>query len=137
MAEKLTPKQRAFADAYIECGNASEAIRRAGYSVKNANVKGTQILANPSISAYIAERMQPTEEKRIASADEVLRFFSAVMRGEVKDQFGLETSVDTRISAAKELMKRYNAIKNTDDRVDRVAEIMAKLDEEAKADAKR
>jgi len=27
----LTPKQRAFADFYIELGNATEAARRAGY----------------------------------------------------------------------------------------------------------
>lgn len=28
---KLTPKQKAFADYYIECGNATEAARKAGY----------------------------------------------------------------------------------------------------------
>ena len=134
MAENLTPKQKAFADAYIECGNASEAARRAGYK---QDVQGRENLRKPTICDYIAQRMAAQDASRVASADEVLRFFSAVMRGEVKDQFGLETSVDTRISAAKELMKRYNAIKNTDDRVDRVAEIMARLDEEAQDDAER
>jgi hypothetical protein len=34
-------------------------------------------------------------------------------------------------------MKRYNAAKNSDGRVDKVAEIMAKLDEEARADAEQ
>ena len=32
----LTPKQKAFADYYIECGNATEAYRKAGYK----NYKG-------------------------------------------------------------------------------------------------
>lgn len=109
MAEKLTPKQKAFADAYIECGNASEAARRVGYSAKNADVQGAQNLVKPSISAYIAQRMAAQDAARVASADEVLRFFSAVMRGEEKDQFGLDASLSDRLNAGKELLKRYDA----------------------------
>lgn len=107
---KLTPKQKAFAEAYIETGNASEAMRRAGYSEKNVNVTGSQNLANPSVSAYIKERMAELEAQRVASADEVMRFFSSVMRGEVKDQFGLDASLQDRLNAGKELMKRYAAV---------------------------
>ncbi len=109
MAEKLTPKQKAFADAYIECGNASEAARRAGYSEKNADVNGPRMLVNAGISAYISERMAAQDDKRVASADEVLRFFSAVLRGEEKDQFGLDASLADRLNAGKELLKRYDA----------------------------
>lgn len=107
---KLTPKQKAFADAYIETGNASESMRRAGYSEKNVNVTGSQNLANPSVSSYIKERMAELESQRVASADEVMRFFSSVMRGEVKDQFGLDASLQDRLNAGKELMKRYAAV---------------------------
>lgn len=109
MADKLTPKQKAFADAYIECGNKAEAARRAGYSNKHADATGARLSVNASISAYIAERMRPTEEKRIASADEVLLFLSGVTRGEIKDQFGLDASLSDRINAAKELLKRHDA----------------------------
>lgn len=113
MTEKLTPKQKAFADAYIECGNASEAARRAGYKSDTAAEMGSENLKKPHISAYIRERMQSTEEKRVASADEVLQFYSAVMRGEVKDQFGLDASLSDRINAGKELMKRHAAAENS------------------------
>lgn len=109
MAKELTPKQIAFAEAYIETGNASEAARRAGYSAKNADVQGAQNLAKPSISAYIARRTAAQDAARVASADEVLRFFSAVMRGEEKDQFGLDASLSDRLNAGKELLKRYDA----------------------------
>ena len=51
--------------------------------------------------------MKPTEEKRIASADDVLQFLSDVMAGRVKDQFGLDASLQDRIKAGQELMKRY------------------------------
>ena len=38
----LTPKQKAFADYFIECGNASEAARKAGYSLKTAGSIGAE-----------------------------------------------------------------------------------------------
>ena len=103
----LTPKQKAFAEAFIQTGNASEAARRAGYSAKNANNIGSENLAKPYISEYIAGRMAELEAARVASADEVMRFYSAVMRGEIKDQFGLEASLADRLNAGRELMKRY------------------------------
>lgn len=103
----LTVKQKAFADEYIKCGNATKAAKKAGYSEKTAEVIGYENLRKPEIAAYIAERMAKIDEERIASADEVLRFYSSVMRGEMSDQFGLEASLDTRIKAADSLMKRY------------------------------
>ena len=100
----LTPKQKAFADYYIGTGNASESARKAGY--KN-DVSGRENLRNPTVSAYIAERMGAHDEKRVASANEVLEFYTATMRGEVKDQFGLDPSLADRLKAADSLMKRY------------------------------
>ena len=101
----LSPKQKAYCDFYIECGNGVEAARKAGY--KNPKVSSMDNMQKPTCKAYIAARMQPTEEKRIASADEVLQFLTDVMQGKVKDQFGLDASLQDRTNAAKELMKRY------------------------------
>ena len=110
---KLTQKQKAFADAYIETGNASEAARRAGYSENYAGRNAGKVRKNTKVSAYIAERMRSQDEANVASADEVLRFFSSVMRGEVKDQFGLDAALSDRLNAGKELMKRYAAADNS------------------------
>lgn len=107
---KLTPKQKAFADYYIESGNATEAAKKAGYSQKTAYSIGQQNLNKLEVSTYIAERMKPTEEKRIATADEVMQFYTAVMMGEVKDQFGLEASLADRLKACDSLMKRFAAV---------------------------
>lgn len=109
----LTPKQKAFADYYIECGNATEAARKAGYKEESCRTIGCQNLTKRNISAYIAEHMQGQNEARVASADEVLQFFSSVMRGEVKDQFGLDAALSDRLNAGKELMKRYAAADNS------------------------
>lgn len=104
--KELTLKQKAFADYYIENGNAEESAVKAGYSPKFARGNAHKLVANSCISAYIAERMKPTEEKRIATGDEVMMFFTAVMNGEIKDAFGLDASLQDRLNAAKELAKR-------------------------------
>lgn len=103
---KLTPKQKAFADYYIETGNAEESAVRAGYSKKYARGNAHKLVAHSCISAYIAERTAPTEQKRIATGDEVMEFLTAVMRGEIKDAFDLPPSLADRKDAAKELAKR-------------------------------
>ena len=109
---KLNRRQKAFADFYLECGNATEAARKAGYSENTASVIGAQNLRKLNISEYIAERMQPIEKDRIASANEVLAFFTSVMRGEIMEQGGLDAALSDRLNAGKELMKRYDATKN-------------------------
>ena len=112
----LTPKQKAFADYFLQSGNVTEAARKAGYSEKTAAVIGNENLKKPNVSAYIAERQKQIDDSRIADAAEVQRFYSAVLRGEVKDQFGFEASLDTRMAAGRELMKRHERTEgqNTD-----------------------
>jgi phage terminase small subunit len=59
MAGGLTPKQEAFACAYIETGNASEAYRRAGYSPnmsdKTINEAACRLLRDSKVSARVVE----------------------------------------------------------------------------------
>lgn len=109
MTPKLTPKQKKFCEYYIQSGNASEAARKAGYKEKNAPFMGAENLKKPQIKAYINERVGKQDKELVADADEVLRFYSAVMRGEVKDQFGLDASLTDRLKAGDALMKRYAA----------------------------
>lgn len=111
----LTPKQKAFADYYIECGNATEAAKRAGYKEKSAYATGSENMRKPQIIEYIEERQKQIEDSRIASAAEVMRYFTSVMRGEVKDQFGLDAPLAERTKAAVELAKRkVDVAQNTD-----------------------
>ena len=44
------------------------------------------------------------------SADEVLKYFTSVMRGEEKDQFGLDASLKDRNFAAKCLAQRHGLL---------------------------
>ena len=104
----MNARQKAFADYYIETGNASEAARKAGYEESCARITAARLLTNANISQYIKERMDAQDKARIASADEVMQFYSDVIRGKIKDQFGLDASLNDRIKAADSLMKRYN-----------------------------
>lgn len=105
----MTPRQKKFCEYYIQSGNATDAARKAGYSEKTARAIGNENLTKPDIQAYIQERIGDQDKKRVADANEVLEFYSAVMRGEVKDQFGLDASLSDRLKAGDSLMKRYAA----------------------------
>jgi len=109
--DKLTPKQKAFADYYIECGNATESAVKAGYSKKACYSIGSENLRKPEIKSYIEERIAEIESKRIAKADEVLQYLTRVMRGDERDQFDLDPSLQDRTKAAELLGKRYNLFK--------------------------
>lgn len=120
MAKGLTEKQRRFVDYYLETGNATEAARRAGYRKPNSNA--ARMMVNDGIRNAIADRMKIIENKRVASATEVLQYLTAVMRGEVKEEVLVtegcgvgytetkavkkEISQRDRLKAAELLMKR-------------------------------
>ncbi|MCL6597956.1 MAG: terminase small subunit [Alicyclobacillus macrosporangiidus] len=117
---KLTPKQKAFADYYIETGNATESYRRAGYKARGnaAEVNASRLLSTAKVRAYIDERMRQKDEERIASQDEILEFLTRVMRGELTEQVPVvlqndfeivdkTPSLKDRTKAAELLGKRY------------------------------
>ena len=96
----MTPKQRAFCDYYLASGNATEAAEKAGYSAKTAYSIGAENLRKPEIQKFISEHSKPKEENRIATAQEVLEFYSSVMRDK-------EKMTKDRLRAAENLGKRF------------------------------
>lgn len=123
---ELTQKQKKFADYLIKLGRdrATEAAKLAGYSEKSARQSGYANMQKASVKAYIEERLKTAAEPReraeaerklVADGDEVLQFLTATMRGEVKDQFGLDAQLKDRLAAAKELQRIIDVTKKTDD----------------------
>lgn len=112
--KRLTPKQQAFILEYIKLGNATQAYINAGYvcNYKTAKTNGNNLLSKNIIQEEIRRLRKEDFQKNVATSEEVMDFFSRVMRGEVKDQFGLETSVADRIKAGQELAKRTIDIDN-------------------------
>lgn len=116
---KLTLKQKKFADEYIISGNATESAIKAGYSSKYANTNVSKLLQNTTIKSYIDERLAQLESDKIADQQEVLKYLSAVMRGEMTEQTlksvgesgqvitEIDVGAKDRIKAAELLGKRY------------------------------
>ena len=102
---KLTEKQKRFIDYYIETANATESARKAGYSKKTARSIGNENLTK--LDFFIKSKLHEKENQRIASQNEVLQYLTKVMRGEEKDQFGLDASLQDRTKCAELLGKRY------------------------------
>ena len=101
----LTEKEYKFIESYLTYGNATQAVLDAGYKTQQPGRYASDLLRKPKIQREISKRRKELESKRIASATEILQFYTSVMRGEVLDQFGIEASLDTRIKSANELAK--------------------------------
>ncbi|MGU8365149.1 terminase small subunit, partial [Clostridium perfringens] len=104
-----TNRQKAFADYYIELGNATEAARRAGYKGKNVNKIASENLAKLDIKQYIDERMALIESERIAKAEEVLQYLTRVLRGEETEQVVVIESTGDFMSEARLIDKELSA----------------------------
>lgn len=72
----LTPKQEAFALAYVETGNASEAYRRSYNAEKMkpdvVNVKASELLAHGKVSVRVAELQAEHAERHQITVDDLL-----------------------------------------------------------------
>ena len=82
----LTDKQKAFCDYYLESLNATEAAIKAGYSKKTARKIGSENLTKLDIKNYIDKRLKELEDARIAKVDEVMKFLTSSLRGEVEEE---------------------------------------------------
>lgn len=116
--DKLTQKQKRFVDEYLISGNATQAALKAGYSKKAARQIGTDNLSKTYIKAYIEERSAEIASAKIASAREVMEFYSRVLRGEETEEIPMATAQDVvtvtkkpaikdKIAVSKEILKRY------------------------------
>lgn len=63
-------------------GNAEASMIAAGYSPKYARGNASNLIANNSIQAYIAEINAKTESEMIATIKDIKRFWSDVMNDE-------------------------------------------------------
>lgn len=115
---KLTLKQKKFADEYLISGNATDAAIKAGYSENYAKAQSSKLLVNVGIKNYIAERRKRIESHKIMDAKEAMQLLTSIARGETKETVIIsagpdvfeekkEADLKTRISAIKEILKRY------------------------------
>lgn len=86
---KLSVKQENFCNYYIECGNASEAYRRA-YSCSNMkdesiNRKAIELLNNGKISARVKGLQEELKKKSDITKEEVLNMLKSFMYADIRN----------------------------------------------------
>lgn len=108
----LSPNEDKFISLYLELGNGQQAVIQAGFKSKAPHAYADRLLRRDYIVEEIKFRRNEIYKEHAATAEEVMSFFASVMRGEVQDQFGLETPVSERLKAADMLAKRTVDIDN-------------------------
>ena len=112
--DEISQAQKNFVDYFIESGNQTEAYKKAYPKCKNdssAAASASKLLRNNKVKQYLDARMAAVDSDKIATAEDVLEYLTSVMRGEEKDQFGLDASLSDRTKAAELLGKRYMLFK--------------------------
>lgn len=102
---KMTPKQRRFCDEYLIDLNATQAAIRAGYSKRSAKQIGEENLSKHDLKKYIDSRMAEKESELIADQDEVLKYLTAVMRGQTKAEVVVVENIGDYMSQARTMQK--------------------------------
>ena len=101
----MKDRQRRFADEYLIDLNAEAAAVRAGYSPRYARRNADKLVAGSGIKEYIEKRMAEKESELIADQNEVLRYLTAVMRGESTSEEIIVEGIGDGRSKARKLEK--------------------------------
>lgn len=78
----MNQRQRAFCEAYLLSGNATEAAIKAGYSPKSARSIGQRLLTFADIREYLAQRNAQIIAENTATLEEIYSFWTVTMRNQ-------------------------------------------------------
>lgn len=102
----ITFKETKFIEYLVAGKSEVEAYHMAGYTGVNPAERVKNILGKAYVQEELAYRLTQIKEASIADRVEILQYYSDVMRGDIKDQFGLDAPLAERTKAANELAKR-------------------------------
>ena len=123
----LTVQEQMFINHYMKTGRLKESVIAAGYEKNNPASFGRRLIAKTAVAREIRRRVNKMARNSIMTSQEVMEYFSAVTRGEIKDQFGLDAPLAERTRAAIELAKRTIDIENREKGI-ADAQVAIKLD---------
>lgn len=103
---KLSVREQKFVAYYLDHGDPTKAVIDAKFNTTAPKAYAKKLLAKPKIQKEVARQWDLFLNERIASSQEIMGFQTMVMRGLVKDQFGLDATLKDRLDASKELAKR-------------------------------
>lgn len=116
----MNDRQRQFCQYYARSPNATEAALEAGYSPRTARSIGQRLLTFVDIQEYLKELQAEAEGERIASMDEVKRFWTQTMRDDTEPVKNRLRASELLAKSAGEFLQKLSVS----------AEIEAELNEE-------
>lgn len=81
----ITEKQKKFVEEWLQDHNATQAAIRAGYSEKTAYSQGQRLLKKVEVQEYREKLLNDIKKPTIATIEEVLEYYTRVMRREEKE----------------------------------------------------
>jgi len=103
---RLPEKQKRFIDEFLIDFNPTKAAERAGYSKSTTYGSSRKLLGRSEIREIIGMKNAKLHSSNILEAQQILEMYSAIARGEIMDQFGLDPSLSDRLKALDALAKR-------------------------------
>ena len=101
----LNDKQIRFYKEYLIDANATQAAIRAGYSKKTAYSQGQRLLKHVEGQRLLQELMAEKEKTLIADQNEVLKYLTAVLRGESESEEIVIENIGDFTSQARTMKK--------------------------------
>lgn len=104
----MTENQRKFCDEYLVDCNATRAYKAAYPKIKNDNVaraNSSRLLTKANIKNYIEQRLAEMSSAKVATAEEVIKYLTSVMRGESNSEVVVVTGDGDGFSSAKRMTK--------------------------------
>lgn len=106
---RLTPKQEAFCNYYIETGNASEAYRRAfcceKMSSKTVRVKASLLLTKDNIRVTVEKLQKELQKRSNITKDETVSILTNIARANIVDALEIKGGDNYRTFLVKDLSK--------------------------------
>lgn len=126
----MTEKQKMFCDEYLIDLNGTRAYKAVYSNIKSDNaaaVRASRLLDQKDINEYIQKRLKELESKRVATVQEIMEYYTSVMRGEstssvlalagdgVQEVIKKPPDEKERLKAAEALARRFGLFKDNVD----------------------
>ena len=105
----LTPKQKQFVVEYLVDFNATAAAKRAGYSEKNADKIGSELLGKTRVSQAIQEAIQDRQSRTEVTQDYVIEKLKEIADKDASDAQDSDLKYSSKIKALELLGKHLGA----------------------------
>lgn len=125
MAARLTDKQKRFVDEYLVDLNATAAAKRAGYSGKNADKIGSELLGKTRVSQAIQEAIQRRSQRTEVTQDYVIEKLKAIADRQASDAQDSDLKYSSQIRALELLGKHVGAFERQDKQQNAVEDLTA------------